>query len=386
MELRACGGQDSKKLWDCPTAADGDSGCLSCCEPKQAAPSGKRRMPCTGSRLSGCWLELACGARRLGNAPWPWQGSRAEAAASPHTGSPPTAPSASTHIRASASSKEAQPARGQLASRRAPRGSEGQPALPGLRLLAAHDRADGGPLQRGPLKPAAAAQEPHRERRRRRVRTAVHSPLPDPPACAVPPAPARQPLPPPRSACATRVTPCGCASQAPPPLPTPARPSSPNQRRPHSRPPSPGAALALTSPFPSPLPRDGSEDPGTPRSGSSRPSTAGTSSVWPPAGPPSSAPFATKLPAVSLLSLHMAPGPDAGPLVGSGSFPRAVAGGGGRGPRAGGGEAGEAAGGAGGRDESGGFAGGGGGWEGLPSGAVLQSPVGVAVDNAAGYL
>ncbi len=30
-ELRACGGQDSKEVWDCLTAAVGGSGCLCCC-------------------------------------------------------------------------------------------------------------------------------------------------------------------------------------------------------------------------------------------------------------------------------------------------------------------------------------------------------------------
>jgi hypothetical protein len=43
-ELRARGGQDSKVVWDCPTAAEGGSGCKCCCDkPKQAAPSFKRK-------------------------------------------------------------------------------------------------------------------------------------------------------------------------------------------------------------------------------------------------------------------------------------------------------------------------------------------------------
>jgi hypothetical protein len=35
-ELRACGRQDRKAVWDCPTAAEGLRGCMCCCEPKQA--------------------------------------------------------------------------------------------------------------------------------------------------------------------------------------------------------------------------------------------------------------------------------------------------------------------------------------------------------------
>ncbi len=41
-ELRARGGQDSKAVWDCPTARDGGQGCKCCCKAKQAPPHSKR--------------------------------------------------------------------------------------------------------------------------------------------------------------------------------------------------------------------------------------------------------------------------------------------------------------------------------------------------------
>jgi hypothetical protein len=46
-KLRARGEQDSTEVWKCPpkcpTAAKGERGCNCCCEPKRAAPSGKKR-------------------------------------------------------------------------------------------------------------------------------------------------------------------------------------------------------------------------------------------------------------------------------------------------------------------------------------------------------
>ncbi len=39
----ACSGMGSTDEWKCPTAADGERGCKCCCEPKQAAPGGKRK-------------------------------------------------------------------------------------------------------------------------------------------------------------------------------------------------------------------------------------------------------------------------------------------------------------------------------------------------------
>ncbi len=44
VELPACGGQDSKGVWDCPTAAEGGSGCKCwCAEGKSQQLWGNKR-------------------------------------------------------------------------------------------------------------------------------------------------------------------------------------------------------------------------------------------------------------------------------------------------------------------------------------------------------
>jgi hypothetical protein len=42
-ELRACGGQDSKALWKCPTAREGGDGCKCCADAKKQQVSAAKR-------------------------------------------------------------------------------------------------------------------------------------------------------------------------------------------------------------------------------------------------------------------------------------------------------------------------------------------------------
>jgi hypothetical protein len=58
FELRACGEQDSKEVWECPAAAEGKSDCLCSCAPKQAAVGRKKRKSSnTSLRVSGVTLQ-----------------------------------------------------------------------------------------------------------------------------------------------------------------------------------------------------------------------------------------------------------------------------------------------------------------------------------------